>query len=358
MTRRSLARAAATEADPRWAAVASRDASADGAWVYSVGTTGVYCRPSCGARTPLAENVTFHLTAAEAAAAGYRPCMRCAPDGDSPAVRKAAIVADLVRFIERAEEVPRLAALARHAGLSESYTHRLFRAATGLTPRQYALQVRAHRAREALAEAATITDAVYAAGFSSGSGFYARTDRILGMKPTAYRAGGVGERIVFAVGETSLGPILAASTARGVCAILLGDEPEALVHDLERRFPNAELVGGDADFERTVALVVGLVEHPAAGLELPLDVRGTAFQQRVWAALRDIPAGETSSYAQVAARIGAPHATRAVAGACAANSLAVAIPCHRVVRTDGSLSGYRWGVERKRVLLEREATLA
>jgi AraC family transcriptional regulator of adaptative response/methylated-DNA-[protein]-cysteine methyltransferase len=202
-----------------------------------------------------------------------------------------------------------------------------------------------------------VTEAIYGAGFNSGSRFYAQSERMLGMTPTAYRAGGPSADIRFAVGECSLGSILVATSAKGVCAILLGDDPDALVRDLQDRFPRATFTGGDAAFEATVAKVVGLVEAPGVGLELPLDVRGTAFQQRVWRALRKIPAGETASYSDIAARIGSPNSVRAVAQACGANALAVAIPCHRVVRQDGGPSGYRWGVERKRALLEKEGAL-
>jgi AraC family transcriptional regulator of adaptative response/methylated-DNA-[protein]-cysteine methyltransferase len=201
----------------------------------------------------------------------------------------------------------------------------------------------------------TVTEAIYGAGYNSSARFYEAANDMLGMTPSEFRAGGDAQAIRFAIGQCSLGAILVAATARGVCAIALGDDPEALAHDLERRFPRATLIGADAAFEQLVAQVVGLVEQPGLGTQLPLDIRGTAFQQRVWRALRSIPAGQTASYAEIAARIGAPRAVRAVAQACGANPVAVAIPCHRVVRTDGDLSGYRWGVERKRALLAREA---
>ena len=261
----------------------------------------------------------------------------------------------MCRLLENAEQTPGLEALARHAGLSPSHLHRLFKAATGVTPRAYATAHRRQRLSTELERQATVTEAIFAAGYNSSGRFYESSDRLLGMTPTSYRSGGSHTQIRFAIGESSLGSILVAATGRGVCAIFLGDDPEQLVRDLQDRFPRADLVGGDAGFERIVAEVVGFVEEPGVGLNLPLDVRGTAFQQRVWQALREIPAGETASYAEIARRIGAPRATRAVAGACAANVLAVAIPCHRVVRTDGALSGYRWGVERKRALLDREA---
>ena len=264
------------------------------------------------------------------------------------------MVSSLCRFIEAAESAPTLAELSQRAGLSVHHLHRVFKSATGLTPRAYAQAHRAQRLREQLASGGTVTEAIYGAGYNSGGRFYAEADQVLGMTASRFRAGGVDTAIRFAIGECSLGAILVAQSDRGVCAISLGDDPEVLAHDLQDRFAQAELIGGDAAFEALVAQVVGFVEAPRLGLALPLDVRGTAFQQRVWQALRDIPAGRTASYTDIATRIGAPSAVRAVAGACAANALAVAIPCHRVVRSDGALSGYRWGVERKRALLERE----
>lgn len=355
MTTRSEMAAAAVVSDPRWAAVAARDRTADGRFFYSVRTTGVYCRPSCAARMPKPENVAFHLTAADAERAGFRPCKRCRPGAPAAAAQQAAKVAELCRFIERAAQPPTLDELAARAGLSAYHLHRVFKAVTGLTPRAYAAAHRARRVRAALDRSDTVTAAIYDAGYNAQSRFYEESDRLLGMTPTAYRAGGADTDIRFAVGACSLGAILVARSDRGVCAIMLGDDPDRLARDLQDRFPRARLIGGDAGFERWVAKVVGLVEAPGAGLDLPLDVRGTAFQQRVWQALRRIPAGRTASYTEIARRIGAPKSVRAVAQACGANPLAVAIPCHRVVRSDGALSGYRWGVARKRALLEREA---
>lgn len=339
----------------RWAALAARDAAADGAFFYSVRTTGVYCRPSCAARPARPENVAFHATTADAEAAGFRPCKRCKPDQAPLAQRNAAAVAAACQLIESAEEAPGLEALAAEAGMSPFHFHRVFKSVTGVTPKAYADARRAERVRQALGEAGTITEAIYDAGFNSGGRFYEQSDKVLGMTPTRFRAGGEAAQIRFAVGECSLGSILLAATDKGVCAILFGDDPDDLLRDLQDRFDKAELIGGDAAFEALVAQVVGFVEQPRLGLDLPLDVRGTAFQQRVWQALAEIPAGQTASYADVAAKIGKPAAVRAVAQACAANALAVAIPCHRVVRNDGALSGYRWGVERKRALLDREA---
>jgi AraC family transcriptional regulator of adaptative response/methylated-DNA-[protein]-cysteine methyltransferase len=265
------------------------------------------------------------------------------------------MVTRICRQIEASEGTPSLEALAEGAGMSTFHFHRVFRALTGLTPRGYAIAHRESRMRRELERSSTVTQAIYESGYNSNGRFYAKSYAVLGMTPTVYRTGGVTAEIRFAIGECSLGSILVASSDRGVCAIMLGDDPEALARDLQERFPRAELIGDDAEFEALVAKVVGLVEAPGLGLDLPLDVQGTAFQQRVWEALREIPAGRTVTYGEIAARIGAPRAVRAVAGACAANPLAVAIPCHRVVRTDGSLSGYRWGVERKRALLERES---
>lgn len=354
-TTRTEQRAAETLDDPRWPAIVARDANADGTFYYSVATTGVYCRPSCAARLARPENVRFHTTREDAERAGFRPCKRCRPDQPPLAEQHAAKVAAICRMIETADTVPNLAELADRAGLSTYHFHRVFKATTGLTPKAYAAAHRAHRVRNALGRGETVTDAIFDAGYNSSGRFYAEADRVLGMKASDFRAGGSETEIRFAIGQCSLGAILVAASVRGVCAILLDDDPNALLRDLQDRFPNAQLIGGDAGFEKLVAKVVGFVEAPRIGLDLPLDVRGTAFQQRVWQALTEIPAGSTVSYAQVAEHIGAPNAVRAVAQACAANALAVAIPCHRVVRNDGALSGYRWGVDRKRVLLEREA---
>ncbi|MBU8894047.1 bifunctional DNA-binding transcriptional regulator/O6-methylguanine-DNA methyltransferase Ada [Corallococcus sp. H22C18031201] len=355
MRAKRQATAAAVEQDPRWAAVRARDEHADGSFFYSVRTTGVYCRPSCASRSAHPRNVAFHASAAEAERAGFRPCKRCKPDQPPLAERQAAQVAELCRMLERSEDTPSLESLAQHVGLSVFHTHRLFKALTGVTPKAYAQAFRARRVQEELQSRDSVTEAIYGAGYASSGRFYADAPAMLGMTPSRYRTGGVDLEIRFAMGRCSLGDVLVAATERGVCAILLGDDPEALLHDLEQRFPRARLVGADAAFEAWVATVVGLVENPRVGVTLPLDIQGTAFQRRVWEALRAIPVGETVSYADIANAIGAPKAVRAVARACASNALAVAIPCHRVVRADGDVSGYRWGVERKRVLLAREA---
>lgn len=346
-----------TEQDPRWAAIVARDAKADALFVYGVKTTGVYCRPSSASRLPRPENIEFFDTAAHAEAAGYRPSKRAAGDQTQLAAHHAQLVAEACRQIELAETPPSLEVLAHSAGLSAFHFHRVFKAVTGLTPKAYASALRSRKVRDSLKGEHSVTDALYDAGFNSNSRFYESADQLLGMKPRDYKAGGTNSRILFALGQCSLGAILVAQSQRGVCAILLGDDPDTLLRDLQDQFPKAELVGADPAFEQLIAQVVGFIEAPALGLNLPLDLRGTAFQERVWQALRDIPVGSTASYAQIAAQIGAPKSFRAVAQACGANSLAVAIPCHRVVRSDGELSGYRWGVERKRQLLEREQSV-
>lgn len=355
------ATAARNLADPRWPALAGRDPAADGRFVYAVTSTGIYCRPTCPSRLARPENIRFFTTPAEARQAGYRPCRRCQPDGESPAAQQARRVAELCHYIAAAEHAPSLDELARHAGLSAWHLHRQFKAVTGLTPHAYVQAQRAERMRRQLAPSADgdapagIADAIYAAGYNADSRFYSEADAILGMKPGDFRAGGRGEQIRYACAPCRLGQVLAAQSSRGLCAILLGDDPILLGEDLRQRFPNAHLLPGKADLAKTLAAVVALVDTPGSRFELPLDLRGTLFQQRVWQALRQIPPGQTLSYSQLAERLGQPRAVRAVASACAANPLAVAVPCHRVLRSDGSLSGYRWGLERKRALLDTEA---
>jgi AraC family transcriptional regulator of adaptative response/methylated-DNA-[protein]-cysteine methyltransferase len=347
--------AAATVNDPRWLAVVARDREADGSFYYSVETTGVYCRPSCAARLARPENVRFHATCEDAEKAGFRPCKRCKPNQPGLAEQYAAKVTEACRIIEESETAPGLDELAKRVGVSAYHFHRVFKQVTGLTPREYAAARREQRVRDELARGGAVTEAIFDAGYNSSGRFYEKSNEVLGMTPTSYRAGGANTEIRFAIGQCSLGAILVAKSERGVCAILLGDDADELARELQDQFPRANLIGGDGEFEQLVARVVGFVEAPGIGLDLPLDVRGTAFQQRVWQALREIPAGETASYTDIANRIGSPKSVRAVAQACAANTLAVAIPCHRVVRNDGGLSGYRWGVERKRALLEKEA---
>ncbi len=312
------------------------------------------CATPCAARPALRRNVAFHDSRSAAEAAGFRPCLRCKPEQPPLAERHAELVAHACRLMDASDGAPDLDSLAAACGMSRFHFHRIFKAGTGITPKAYALARRAARLKQGLAAAPSVTDAIYAAGFGSSGRFYADAGERLGMTPTRYRSGGNGATIRFAIGQCTLGAILVAATDVGICAILMGDDAGQLARDLQDRFPAADLIGADAGFEQTVAKVVGLVEAPRIGCDLPLDVRGTVFQQRVWEALRQIPSGSTVSYAELAARIGLPGGARAVAGACAANPVAVAIPCHRVVRNDGALSGYRWGVERKRTLLERE----
>ncbi|HEY7855417.1 MAG TPA: bifunctional DNA-binding transcriptional regulator/O6-methylguanine-DNA methyltransferase Ada [Terriglobales bacterium] len=335
-----------------WAALEARDRAADGLFVYSVRTTGVYCRPSCGARRARPENMAFHATCAEAERAGFRPCLRCHPER---AREDAASVASACRALESAERRPQLAQLARTAGLSPFHFHRLFKATTGVTPGQYAAGRRGERVRAALAGSRSVTDALYEAGYQSSGRFYAEAQGALGMAPARYRAGGAKLAIEFAVAECSLGWALVAATTRGLCAVTLGDDAAALIADLTRRFPRAVVRPAPPGFARKVARVIRLIATPARGIELPLDIQGSAFQVRVWQALQRIPAGETRSYTELARMAGAPRAARAVASACGANPLAVVIPCHRARRASGELAGYRWGIERKKELLRRES---
>ena len=345
----------ATIDDPRWERILARDRTADGEFWYSVTTTGVYCRPSCPSRRPNPTNAVLHDTLDAARATGFRACKRCNPEAASRDSENAILIEKACRLIERSDESLPLAKLAEAVGLSPGYFHRLFKAMIGVTPKDYAAARRASRVQDQLLKGQSVTESIYDAGFNSSGRFYEKSTEMLGMTPTRYREGGANEDIRFAIGQSSLGAILVASSAKGVVAILLGDEPDKLARDLQDRFPKARLIGADREYEALVAQVVGFVEAPNLGLDLPLDIRGTAFQRRVWQALRRIPAGKTAAYGEIATRIGAPNAARAVAAACAANPIAIAIPCHRVVRNDGSLSGYAWGVERKRRLIEVEA---
>jgi len=337
-----------------WNAVLARNADFDGRFYYSVATTGVYCRPSCPARRPARAHVRFHDTVEAAEAAGFRACKRCKPDQPPLSMQHGAKIAHACRMIEAAEGPPTLAVLADAVGLSPYHFHRLFKAMLGVTPKAYAVAYRNKRARAALSNSATVTQAIYDAGFNANSRFYANASEMLGMTPRSFRSGGTDHTIRFAFAECSLGTVLIAASEVGVCAILFGDTHAALQQDLEKQFPHAHFVSDDADFETLTAKVIDVIENPSSNFDLPLDIRGTAFQHRVWDALRRIPAGSTASYAEIARAIDMPKSARAVARACASNRIAVAIPCHRVVRSDGSLSGYRGGVARKRALLAKE----
>lgn len=354
MNERSTSSPFATD-EARWQAVLARDPSADGHFVYAVRTTGIYCRPSSPSRHPRRAHVEFFDTEEAAERAGYRQSQRRRGDRGAVLKARAELVAACCRKLDEAEQPITLKELAAQMGFSPAHLHKLFKAETGLTPRAYAAAARARRVRQELTDATnTVTDAIYEAGFSSSSRFYEASQQLLGMHASDYRAGAPGLTIRFAIGQCSLGAILVAQSVKGICAILLGDDPELLLHELQDQFSKAQLIGADEEFEQLIAQVIGFIEAPELGLSLPLDLRGTVFQERVWTALREIPPGVTLSYKELAQRIGAPTASRAVAQACGANAIAVAIPCHRVVRRDGDISGYRWGVERKRELLRRE----
>jgi AraC family transcriptional regulator of adaptative response/methylated-DNA-[protein]-cysteine methyltransferase len=340
--------------DPRWTAVITRDPQAD--FFYSVATTGIYCRPSCGARLPRLENVRFHPTPVAAERAGFRACKRCRPNEAVSAQRGREAVIMACRIIADSENVPSLANLARQVGLSPHHFHRLFRKVTGLTPKNYAAALREGSIRKRLVKSATVTQAIYDSGYSTGSRFYAKSNAVLGMTPTLYRAGAAGCTIRFAIGKCSMGKVLAAQSTTGICAILLGDSAIALTRELKDRFPKAEILPGGPDFVSVIAEVVQAVDSPAKGFCLPLDIRGTVFQKRVWDALCRIPPGKTATYTEIARCIGAPKAVRAVGAACGANAIGVAIPCHRAVRSDGTLAGYRWGLKRKQALLKKESS--
>ncbi|MDP1633060.1 MAG: bifunctional DNA-binding transcriptional regulator/O6-methylguanine-DNA methyltransferase Ada [Gallionellaceae bacterium] len=340
--------------EQRWQAVVRRDKQADGAFVYAVRTTGVYCRPSCPSRTAKRENVEFFDAGELALAAGYRACKRCRPETLSLEQRRQALAVQACRTIEQSASALPLAELARQAGLSPHHFHRIFKTATGLTPKAFYKSVRAKRVAESLQASPSVTEAIFAAGFNSAGRFYEEAGALLGMSPSAYRKGAAGERIRYAVAPCALGQVLVAATHQGVCAIEFDAAAPVLVERLRERFPRASFEPADDEFRRWVSRVLEYLAQPHGALDLPLDVRGTVFQHRVWQALREIPAGQTASYAEIARRIGQPKAHRAVAHACAKNQVAVAIPCHRVVRGDGDLAGYRWGVERKAALLRRE----
>ena len=340
--------------EARWQAVRTRDRQAEGRFVFAVLTTGVYCRPGCPSRLPRRENVVFYRQAEEAARAGFRACKRCQPDAAPLRQRQAEAIARACRLIQEAEEPPSLAVLADAVGISRYHFHRLFKQFVGMTPKRYAAAHRSERVRQGLAQASSVTEAIFDAGYNASSRFYEASADTLGMTPSAYREGGRGMTIRYAVGTCSLGGILVAATDRGVCAIHFGDEPDELIRQLRDRFANADIRSGGQGFAETVARVVAFVEAPSSSFPLPLDIYGTVFQQKVWQALRTIPAGRTATYTEVARMIGQPTAARAVAQACANNHLAMAVPCHRVVRADGDLSGYRWGKARKEQLLNRE----
>lgn len=342
----------------RWQAVVERDRAAEGSFLYAVITTGVFCRPTCPSRRPRRENARFFATASDAGAAGFRPCRRCRPTGSSIEADHAAAIRRACALIEAAETPPVLNDLAAAAGLSPYHFHRLFKAVTGITPRAYAAARRVRRVQDELASGTKVAEALYGAGYGSSSRLYEAASATLGMTPAAYRKGGAGAELTWGVAETPLGLLLVAASARGIAMIELGDDEAELVRRLDARFANSVRHRDDAALRPAIAALQSFIARPIEGLELPLDIRGTAFQRLVWEQLQRIPAGETASYGEVAQRLGRPGAARAVARACAANELALAIPCHRVIGGDGALAGYRWGIARKRQLLAGEAALA
>ncbi|HEY9619225.1 MAG TPA: bifunctional DNA-binding transcriptional regulator/O6-methylguanine-DNA methyltransferase Ada [Crinalium sp.] len=340
----------------RWAAVIQRDQQADGAFVYAVKSTGVYCRPDCSSRSPKLNNVLFFQSCKDAEAAGFRPCKRCKPNGISPHAEKVDLIARVCQLIATSETPLSLQELAKFAGLSSYHFHRVFKNIVGITPKEYMMMQRSNRVRDGLQQANSVTQTIYDAGFESSSRFYEHAENMLGMKPMRYKQGGSGMGIRVAIKQSCLGWVLVAATEKGICAIEFGESPNNLREQLHTRFPKAHLQEDDPQFTTWVTQVIQVIETPHQGLDLPLDIQGTAFQQRVWKALQDVIPGTTVSYADIADRIGNPKAVRAVARACASNTIAIAIPCHRVVRSNGDLSGYRWGIERKQALLEREAS--
>lgn len=343
--------------DACWTAILERDTHAAEAFLFGVLTTGIFCRPTCPARRPKRENLRLFADAGAARKAGFRPCKRCRPEQAGGMSAETRIVREACKRIDEAEELPRVEELAAAAGVSPTHMNRLFRKVTGVTPKAYMAGLKAGRVRNALPEAASVTEALYEAGYGSSSRFYEEAGDVLGMSPRDYKAGGKGAMIQYAFGHSWLGLTLVAATGRGICAILFGDSEDGLRDELAGIFHSADLRPGDEKFSRRLAEALAAIEQPELARHLPLDIRGTVFQRRIWAALRDIPVGSTASYKEIAERIGEPKAVRAVARACAANKLAVAVPCHRVVRSDGGISGYRWGTGRKRKLLDREVSL-
>lgn len=340
--------------EQRWQAVCERDSQQDGQFVFAVRTTGIFCRPSCRSRRPLRENVGFYSDAGAALAAGFRPCKRCQPDKIDPLLQRQAKVEKACRLLEQDTPVT-LETLADAVAMSPWHFHRLFKSVTGMTPKNWQQAFRAKRLQDTLIQSSTITEAVLAAGFPDNSSYYRQADAALGMTASQYRRGGDDIAVHYALSRCTLGHCLVAESERGICAILLADSDEALLAELQQIFPHAQREPGSARFTERVAQVVQRLDDPKSPFTLPLDLRGTAFQLQVWQALRSLAPGETISYQTLAERIGKPKAVRAVASACGANKLAIVVPCHRVVRADGGLSGYRWGATRKMRLLQQEA---
>jgi AraC family transcriptional regulator of adaptative response/methylated-DNA-[protein]-cysteine methyltransferase len=344
--------------DECWAALEKRDGAAAGRFFYGVRTTGVYCRPGCTSRLPLRRNTVFFETTAAAEEAGLRACKRCRPTEPSMASRHLTAIEKACALLRTSDTIPSLGELADAACISRFHFHRVFKQITGVTPREYARSHRLGRLGEKLDSGQPIAASIYASGFGSSSRAYEAAPAGLGMTPGTRRRGGSGETIRFVTVATPLGWALVAATARGICMTALGDDRDSLAAALRERFPRAELVAEDAGLKEWADRIVRFITAPEQNLDLPLDIRGTAFQARVWRALQKIPLGKTASYTEIAARLGQPKAVRAVAQACAANKLALVVPCHRVIRSDGELGGYRWGLERKRALLARERAAA
>lgn len=341
-----------TKDDPRWFQITNKDA--DGQFVYAVITTGIYCRPGCPSRHPNADNVRFFNLAKEAENAGFRACKRCHPQHKTAQTLEATRITQLCHYIEQADHEPNLAELATYIGIRGDHLQRVFKKAIGISPKAYAKRIRNQRLQHLIHSSDSVTQVMACTGYNSNSHFYKESQELLGMAATQYRNRGTAMQIDYMIGLSSIGQVLVAWSTKGICALLLGDDRQDLIEELQQRFANATRIQADNTREQSLKHIIKHIEQPQNALDLPLDIRGTAFQQRVWQALQKIPLGETRSYTDIAADIGSPKSVRAVAGACAANAIAVIIPCHRVLRQDGNLSGYRWGVERKRELLKIE----
>ncbi len=340
--------------DAKWKAVIDNNSTADDTFYYAVMTTGVYCRPSCSSRLPNRANVEYYTTCKEAEIAGYRACKRCNPSANSKTLEIEQKIIRACRIIEESETHLKLEELAARVDLSPYHFHRLFKKFVGVTPKQYASQHQSQRFQKSLKTSPSITDAIYSAGFGSSGSAYDKSQDHIAMKPKDYRKGAIGITITYGLAQCFLGWVIVAATDRGICAIEFGDDPDLLPGQVQTRFPKAQLKKADIGFDSLIKEVVDFIKAPEDTFQLPLDIQGTAFQQKVWNVLRQIKPGKTLSYSDVANRIGNPNAVRAVASACASNKIAVVIPCHRVISKGGKLSGYRWGTERKKMLLDSE----